>query len=211
MVALIFDIFLLLSSIDISIKGSDFFSESCIRLSQTLCLLLSEAVSSTQKDSINQTRKMTNLLQRITQIALIAIPTTIGILQFSTLSAMAADRFAVFCLKNETKATIRYWIKWGKNGAWETNSLSSGESWRHWLRFERANQSSWPAPQIKFDSDLRRKAGNGMPRQKRRNAKYFIPYSLQAYAAPEPSCSYGKMYSFEYDGESGTYVDLIPQ
>lgn len=144
-----------------------------------------------------------NLLRKIKRFTLITLP-ALGLLEFSTLSAIAANRYAVFCITNKTDVTVNYSYQWGSD-EWRSISLSPRKSRTHSMPYERANQNSSPTPRIRFDSDLRQLR---VIRRRGIQRNYFITYSLKKNASPEPSCSYGKQYHFVYDGKSNDFIDL---
>jgi hypothetical protein len=120
----------------------------------------------------------------------------IGLLFILSPQALAANRYGVVCLMNETGVTINYIYKVGNNGTWQEQQLEpNGRRW-FWHQYDRANEDRSPPFYIKFDSDLR--AGR----------RFAIEYHLTRYAAIGQGCECGKRYAFRYDRGDRRYIDL---
>ena len=127
---------------------------------------------------------------------LIACLLAVGLLFILSPQALAANRYGVICLTNETEATIHYIYKLGSNGTWQEGQL--GPSARRWFshQYDRADEDRSPPFYLKFDSDLRG------------GRRFDIGYHLKRYAAAGQGCEYGKQYAFRYDRGDRRYIDL---
>ncbi len=122
------------------------------------------------------------------------LPLALALLLVMAQAVVAADRYGVVSLVNETQAPINYQFRVG-DGAWQPRRIMPGE--RYWFahEYERANERRSPAFRVKFDSDLR-------------SARFNIEYKLERRAAVGQGYEYGKKYAFRYDGGDRRYVDL---
>jgi hypothetical protein len=119
-----------------------------------------------------------------------------GLLFALSPQALAANRYGVICLMNETEVTVPYIYRIGNNGSWQEGELRPNAKRWYWHQYDRANEDRSPPFSIKFDSDAR--AGR----------RFNIEYNLKRYAAVGQGCEYGKQYVFRYDRGDRRYIDL---
>ena len=98
-----------------------------------------------------------------------------------------------FRIKNNTRFTVPYWIKWSNNHEWKRQSLNSGRSLYYWWRGEVV---PWGYPKIQFDED--EFAGDGRFTPRIRNLTTFLRYFGPGYRNHiTPDDAY--TYSFSYN------------
>lgn len=126
--------------------------------------------------------------------SLVAVPEA-NLLAVTYDAAEARDNwYAVIGLWNNTeRATIQYYFRWGDR-EWKSETVRPGERRWHAWHFASANQTRWPAPQIRYDTDVRTGIGD------------WTTVHLHANAAPERGYWYGNRYMFRVteDGRSLT-------
>jgi hypothetical protein len=109
--------------------------------------------------------------------------------------SLAADRFAVVSIANETKANITMTYQWG-DGRSQSKFLAPGS--RSWFSYKYARPDENRSPDFiaSFDADARS------------GASYHEKKRLHGYRAPEENYSLGHKYVFRYNGPSKTYIEL---
>lgn len=111
-----------------------------------------------------------------------------SLLASSTANASSETRMALFEIVNDSKSTLNYYVKWGKNGSWVSSSLKPGEKMFHWWEYTYVGENQSPRPYVRFDADMTK----GVQWEQR---------WAQAYASPEADSKYSKKYVFQVVGE----------
>jgi hypothetical protein len=127
--------------------------------------------------------------------AFMTLPLGLALLLITTQAVVAADRYGVVSLVNETQTPINYQFRVG-DGSWQSRKIMPGEKYWFAHEYERANERRSPAFRVRFDSDLR----NGQ--------RFNIEYKLDRRPAIGQGYDYGKKYAFRYDGGDRRYIDL---
>lgn len=113
---------------------------------------------------------------------------------FAPASGVAANRFAVISIANETNANINVVYRWG-NGQEKTHRFGPGA--RHWFsyKYSRPDENRSPDFHIKFDADTT-------------NQRYSEFKKLHGYRAPDESYNLGHEYVFKYNGPAKRYIEI---
>ncbi len=135
---------------------------------------------------------MTSFFGQFNQVAAILL---LSGLALTPATVLAADRFAVVSIANETNANMTISYRWG-DGNWQTASLPRGN--HHWFAYpySRADEDRSPDFIASFDADSR--SGIAYHEEKR----------LHGFRAPEENYDLGHKYAFRYNGPSRRYIEL---
>ena len=113
---------------------------------------------------------------------------------FAPAAAIAADRFSVISIANETNANINVVYHWG-DGQEKTYRFAPGV--HHWFSYaySRPDENRSPDFHIKFDADTT-------------NQRYSEFKKLHGYRAPDQSYNLGHEYVFKYDGPAKRFIEM---
>jgi hypothetical protein len=113
---------------------------------------------------------------------------------FAPAAAIAADRFSVISIANETNANINVVYHWG-DGQEKTYRFTPGA--QHWFSYaySRPDENRSPDFHIKFDADTT-------------NQRYSEFKKLHGYRAPDQSYNLGHKYVFKYDGPAKRFIEM---
>ena len=108
---------------------------------------------------------------------------------------LAADRYAVISIANETNATIKMVYRWGKKDATKTHTFRPNS--RSWFAFQYAKPDVNRSPDffVRFDADTAQ-------------TKYDENKSLHGFRSPDQSYDLGHKYAFRYNGPTKRYIEI---
>ena len=134
---------------------------------------------------------LTTFSSRLARVA--AISLTVGA-AIAPAAVVAADRFAVISIENETNANINVVYRWG-NAATKTHHFAPGA--RHWFSYKYPHPDENKSPDffIKFDADT---TGQAYQEEKK----------LHGFRAPDQSYELGHKYVFKYNGPSKRFIEI---
>jgi len=111
-----------------------------------------------------------------------------------------AVAYAMFAIRNPTKHSITYEVKWGK-GAWKSVRIRPGESYEH--SYKLSAKGEFPSPLIRFDRVLNRIDGD--PSYK--NYELYTSRVVRGGFGPGGNTGTPKAYYFEVSANR-RYLDL---
>jgi hypothetical protein len=118
----------------------------------------------------------------------------LGLTLCSATQSLAADRYAVVSIANETNAVITLLYRWG-NQAEQKHTFRPKD--QHWFAFPYAKPDDDHSPDffVKFDADTA-------------PTKYEENKRLHGFRAPDQSYDRGHKYAFRYDGATKKYIEI---
>lgn len=108
---------------------------------------------------------------------------------------IAADRYGVVGITNETKITVNFEYKVG-DGEWTAKSIAPGQKLWFSHRYDKINENKSPPFYVRFDSDLRG------------GKNFTTEYKLAREASPDQSYEQSKKHAFQYEPANNKFIDL---
>jgi hypothetical protein len=124
----------------------------------------------------------------------VAAALMVAALSLAPAMALAADRFAVISIANETNANVNIVYRWGTG---EKKKHHFGPGAHHWFsyKYDHPDDSHSPDFFISFDADTT-------------NQHYGEDKKLHGFRAPDQSYDLGHKYVFRYNGPSKRFIEI---
>jgi hypothetical protein len=107
---------------------------------------------------------------------------------------LAADRFAVISIANETDATITMVYRWGSDADKRHTFKPKARQWFA-FQYPKPDANASPDFHIKFDADSAQ-------------TKYEEKKKLHGFRAPDQSYDLGHKYAFRYNGPTKRFIEI---